>query len=317
MLRRWFWVLGIGLLGACDSDGAAEIETDSAATSSENTDDEVTDLRVPIPEPDPKYVDLIGPERIVQPGEDAMYCTHLTNDSDDLAVHYLDVMQGKFGHHVVLLATTDPKPAGTTEDCSDDAYMENVSAYVLPGTELPDGYAVHIPANTSYIMQSHYVNASLKPIRVRDVARMETLKPDEVKGWAATMTTNIRNFDIPADGTEHVLSFDCIADQDMTVHLAGPHMHEWGTRFEFSVGPDTDNLSSVVYVDPWKPEYRDLPPISLFQSNPLIIPKGSILRTTCVYANTTGKTIEFPEEMCSAFAYIVGTKQRFMCDMVK
>lgn len=246
-MRKWNWMLVALIMGACDGEDSADVEADSAANT-ENTQEEITDLRVPIPDPDPKFVDLIGPERIIKPGEDAMYCTHLTNDAGDLAVHYLDVMQGKFGHHVVLLATTDPKEHGTTEDCSSDAYMENVSAYVLPGTELPDGYAVNIPAGTKYILQSHYVNASLKSIRVRDIARMETLKPEEIKGWAATMTTNIRNFEVPADGKEYELTFDCIADQDMTLHLAGPHMHEWGTRFEFLAGPDADNLSSIVYV---------------------------------------------------------------------
>ena len=46
----------------------------------------VLDERVPIPNPDPDILDVIGPDEIVQPGETKMFCAHFENTGAELAI---------------------------------------------------------------------------------------------------------------------------------------------------------------------------------------------------------------------------------------
>src|SRR5690348_1348124 len=77
----------------------------------------LNDVRVAIPLPRPDYVDLVTPDRVVEPGEEKMYCLHVTADRDLVLDNFVG-LQGAMGHHIALYTTTAPKPAGTLEDCT-------------------------------------------------------------------------------------------------------------------------------------------------------------------------------------------------------
>ena len=66
--------------------------------------------------------------------------------------------------------------------------------------------------------------------------------------------------------------------------------------------------------DPWRPVFRDLPPVELFFEQPRPFSAGTISRTRCVWQNDTGRTLTFPEEMCSSFGYVRGTARSFQCE---
>ena len=55
-------------------------------------------------------------------------------------------------------------------------------------------------------------------------------------------------------------------------------MHESGLTFAIDVGPDLESLENLYLVDPWRAQYRDAPPISLFFTEPRFLPAGTIVQ---------------------------------------
>lgn len=295
----------IWLLVACTGGESA----DSAKTEEAGA----LDVRAEIPEPAEGFYDLVGPEVEIAPYTETMYCSYLANDTgEDLIVPYVDTSQGEYGHHMTLLASDNPKPDGTVEDCTDVSDMKDLHVYVIGDFELPEGAAVRIPAGKQFVLQSHYVNTNERPILTRDVARFHLADASEVTQWAAPFATAHLGIDIPA-GESSEVTFDCEIPSDVTISMMSGHMHEWGTRFTASFGASEDAMEQLINIDPWRPEYRDDPPIQLYIENPLPMAAGTIIRTHCEWFNDTDAPIIFPGEMCDTFGYLVGTDQPLDC----
>lgn len=285
---------------------------DDDGSDGDDVPDGVTDVRVAIPEPSDDYLDLITPDLQIEPGTEKMYCIYLENTEGDLAVDDMEALQGDYGHHIVLLTTIDPQPAGTVEDCTSQEDMWKFRSFVLPGNELPAGHGIRIPDGMQYVMQIHYVNVSDAPILVRDVARLRRKPLGEVETWVSTLTTNSLRLALPPGASRE--SFDCVLPVDADLLLLGGHMHETGAKFSIEVGPSVDALESMYLVDPWRPVYRDAPPVTLFYTQPRRVPAGTIVRTTCEWLNDTEDTLEFPAEMCASFGYLAGLSEPFHCE---
>jgi hypothetical protein len=309
MSQKGAWFAAVGC--------AASLVLAAGCGSEEGGDDDVTgdpvDLRVPVPDPDPAYIDLVTPEVVIESGEEKMFCIYLDNLDGELAVSEMESYQGNYGHHMVLLTTTEPEEHGTFVDCSDSADMYKYRAFILPGTPLPDGHGILIPDGTQYVLQFHYVNASPDPILVRDVARLEKMAVEDVTTWVTTLTTNSLRLEVPADLPAQE-QFDCTVQEDVDLLLIGGHLHEQGEKFEVLVGDDVNSLSSIYLVDPWREEYRDAPPVNLFFQNPMPLPAGKLIRTNCSWRNTLQAPLEFPAEMCATFGYIAGTQTPLHCE---
>jgi hypothetical protein len=284
--------------------------TDEGATPEPS--DGIRDLRVEIPAPDSAYVDFLGGEAVIQPGEERMICTHMRYDGEDLAFSNLETLQGKFGHHAVLLGAKEPLPAGTVEDCTNAEDMAKYDAYTIGDHELPPGRGLFMPKGKAMVLQSHYVNSGLVPIRVRDFVRAQRMPVEDVEVWAALYVTNLLNFTVPAH-QEATVTFDCTVEKDVNLLFVGGHMHEWGRKFNLQYGDTVDSLQTIYTVDSWIPDFRDNPPVTLMEGNPMPIKTGALLRTSCTWANDGMTDISFPKEMCTSFGYAEGTKEPVVC----
>src|SRR5450432_1634049 len=91
-----------GLAVACGACGPGFVDHDAAPG--------LRDVRVPVPDPSPDMVDLVTPELVIEPGRDAMMCVHMQNDRGDLAIDWVNGIQGAFGHHIAMFTTTEPQP---------------------------------------------------------------------------------------------------------------------------------------------------------------------------------------------------------------
>jgi hypothetical protein len=302
-MKRLAGVFLVGLLWGCGS----------SDDGSKDPGDGAIDVRVPIPAEDPNYIDLVAPEVVIQSGEDLMFCSYLENTGDAFAIDLMESNQGKYGHHMVLLTTVDPKPVGTTESCTDATEMWKFRSFVLPDTELPPGHGIRVPAGMQYVLQFHYVNTNDKPIRVRDVARLRKIPVESVSTWTATLTTNSIDFEVPPK-QESSTSFDCSVPKDVNLLLVGGHMHELGKKITIEVGPTANELENLYLVDPWEPTFRDAPPITMLFDSPRVLKAGSVVRTTCTWDNPNAHDMSFPHEMCAGFGYIAGTEEPFHCD---
>jgi len=293
------------LFGCGNSDGKSSTNTPAAA-------DEL-DVRVtPPPKDDAKYIDFVAAEAVIPAGSEKMFCVYMKYTGPDTAFYNQVAFQGKFGHHAVLLSTTEEHEDGFMEDCSDMKVLQKYEPFAIT-LELPPGSGVFLPSGKRIAMQFHYVNTGKKPIRVRDVARLYKRDPAEVKQWSAVWVTNSSTFHVDPRGTAK-REFDCTLDRDVDLLLIGGHMHEYGSAFQVQIGPSEKELTQFYQVDQWKPEYRDSPPMQLFTEKPMHLTKGTVIRTTCEWKNTEDEPLEFPKEMCSSFGYAAGFKYPFVCD---
>lgn len=305
-------VLSTCIVLACgNNDGDANDGAADGAGSSSGAAEDAVDERVEAPADGPGVLNFAGAEFVVGPGEDKMVCLSVDYDGDDIAYKNAISLQGKGGHHVILLGAKKPQPAGTIEDCSDGADMSKYDLLMIP-QELPEGYGTKLPAGRHMVIQSHYVNTTDKAIVVRDFVQLETLAPADVKTWAAPIATNTIDLMVPAGKTAEA-EFDCEVEEDVELLMVGGHMHEWGTTFEIKMGPTVDALESLYFVDPWRADFRDVPPVTLFLENPMPLPKGTIIRTKCTWENTEAEDLTFPHEMCSTFGILAGIQNPIEC----
>lgn len=273
---------------------------------------DVRDVRVPVPTKDDALIDFIGPEATLEPGQDKMLCGTLSYDGDSIAFSKVESLQGKYGHHVVLLAqkADDPTPAGQMYDCSK---MTNFEPFAIPLDAVPAGYGTSLPKGKKLIIQFHYLNAGDKPLLVRDVIRLKKMALTDVQKWTSVYATNQVGFEIPPHAVGHKVTFDCALPQDVELIAFGGHMHEWGAKFKAELGPAGGAMTELYAVNQWKADYRDSPPISLFQTAPKNLTQGTVLRTTCEWNNDTDRKLVFPEEMCATFGFVAGVKDPVVC----
>src|SRR5688500_4158183 len=87
--------------------------SEEAATSSEQ------DVRVPIPNEDPAFLDVVTPEVVIPSGVEQMWCYYFTYDGEELGMRGIEPLQGLYGHHAVLLTAKTPGTHGDLIDCTD------------------------------------------------------------------------------------------------------------------------------------------------------------------------------------------------------
>jgi hypothetical protein len=168
--------------------------------------------------------------------------------------------------------------------------------------EFPEGMGVRVPEATQLVMQQHIVNTNDHPIRVDEAIHLRILEETAVKTRAGFYGVSDIEFSLPV-GETYELTFDCAPPHDMNLLMLGTHMHEWGTKFRAEIGTE-GAMETIIEVDPWEDWYRDEPPIKEWSAEkPFVLKKGDIIRTTCVFENTSETALEFPSEMCASYGY--------------
>lgn len=265
--------------------------------------------------PTPGATDLVfrGPDLIIEPYTDTMYCTMGTYAGEDIGLNNFNTYQDEtYGHHFILLGSSSSEidiPDGTGFDCTetDDLPMDSLEPIILPtggnqevvGIDMPEGTATKLRSGQRYVLQSHYVNTGEQQILVNDVSVSATIPVDEVEIWAAPVVMNHQQFELPP-GEETTISFDCLfTPQYNFLYLAG-HMHEWGKHITLERVVD-DVVVETLYDTEWDPSYRDLPPLVDYGAG-YALPENTTLRTTCTWLNDTDETLTFPGEMCDHVA---------------
>ena len=267
-----------------------------------------------------------GADTIIEPYEDKMMCIFGTYTGPDIGMHSFDAWQGENGHHFVLMGTTldtQDFPDGMVVDCTgqNSFAMTDVDPLLL-GTRsnlvtemelpLPDGMAAKLRQDQRYILQSHYINTTDSPVRIRDLAVTQTMAEDQVQVWTAPMILNYDDMVIPV-GESRTATFDCTIENDLHLLYLQGHMHEWGTAFSTDIvnGEELENLYTV---SPWDASFRDLPPTNHYKEDELSLPAGTTLRTTCEWYNSADYELTFPNEMCDTVSMVYPSEVPIVCD---
>jgi hypothetical protein len=254
---------------------------------------------------------------------DTFTCFYTDVFSDrELSVSGASGGQGLGGHHIIAYYADEPRPVGH-HPCTDEE-MTNLHQIAgsagEPGTgplSLRDDLALKVPPGKQFVLQAHYINLTDGPQTVTDWVALNLMKPEEVFSYVNYFVTNDDSFEIPPDAAYSHTTY-CTLARDLDVVLTLGHMHEDGDRYQLEVvdGP-TAAAPQVLRDDAWEPSFTSHPPVTYYPvTAPLHLPRGTRLRQTCDWTNTTARTVLFPREMCLSFMYYFpGDGDDIVCDM--
>jgi hypothetical protein len=263
-------------------------------------------------------LEVVLPEIEIAASGERMLCSYVRLPGEtDLWVRGFRGVQEPGGHHLAgfLVAPGYEVVDGSVEDCTDPAAMVELRP-LLTGTadnqlELPDGFAVRVPAGALLAFQSHYVNASAESIFVRD--RVEIwISPDATPTPVANFATALIDFEIPPQQT-HTETYRCLSPSALDVFIAFGHMHEYGAAISIEAGPANDR--TVIYdVPEWTAEHRDEPPLAEWPvASPLHFAANEPIDVTCTWQSTAAEPLRFPQEMCAAVFWIFPAEEPLTC----
>jgi hypothetical protein len=151
----------------------------------------------------------------------------------------------------------------------------------------------------------------------RDSLEVELIDPAEVDSYAADFVINDDSFLIEPNA-ELTTTMICEVPQDLQLTMLLGHMHEQGSHFKLEEVDSDGNMLKVLYEEEWNASYASHPPILQHTvAEPLTLAKGTRLRQTCSWKNTTDANLAFPTEMCIAFGYYFPGTERIMCERVE
>jgi hypothetical protein len=248
----------------------------------------------------------------IQPGDGTLWCQWIAAPSDaDLNVVDIRGEQSKYGHHVVLYASSTNEPVGTSRPCTTD---DMVSVQFLGGiggegtgsvTALPPGVVLRLPKGYALMANVHFLNLGTTAIQGQAVLDVKFDQPNANERVAGFFNNTDLNFHLPAS-TATVADRDCHVQSDMNFFMFSNHMHNYGTSAVTTVthadgGTDTmvsdDTRQSEEQFNPnWKRWSTDLP---------YPVYAGDTLHTHCAWNNTSTHDVVFPEEMCVGVGFFL------------
>lgn len=254
------------------------------------------------------------PEFEVQPG-DTFTCFYTDAVTPrDLNVSSAAGMQGPGGHHLTIYyyERDEVKPA-EHHPCSDQEMLEwkQVAAAgdkdLETGGEgavsLPPGYAMKVPGGKQLVVQAHYINTTGAPMRVSDKVVVKLVPDEKVKHLANMWALSDGQLEVPSRASA-TRQGTCKTAFDMNLLVVLGHMHEWGKTFRLDIIDDAGDTVEVLYEQKWDPVFTSHPPLLRFgEDSPRLLPKGTRLRQTCSWDNTTDEPLTFPREMCISVLY--------------
>jgi hypothetical protein len=258
------------------------------------------------------------------PAGDAFECpyTDLTT-TEELFVNNSVGLQMEGGHHITVYYTNVKQPPGH-HPCVDAEMTEWRQVAGSAGDDknggegrvgLPPGVAIKVPAGKQIVMQTHYINTSGKERMAKDVVTVQLLRREEVKHVANAYVLVDDQFKIPPQANYERVS-TCTISKDLNVLLLLGHMHELGSVYKLERIDEKGNALETLVEHKWQASYTSHPPTKNFTPEaPLVLKKGTRLRQTCKWNNTTTEQLRFPREMCVTFGYYFPDDGFTLCEM--
>lgn len=260
----------------------------------------------------PREILYETPEFVIEPGGDKLFCHYLpvtiSADADQLVAE-IHSFQMRYGHHVSLNYTTEPGPVLSRECTEQDMTRSllvgagNESAELM--FQLPPGIVVRIPRGAQVILQSHYINPTGAPMRVRDA--VTAMPPPEGASVqiADPLAMNDSDFLIPPRVNGYGRTLECEIDRDMNVVNLFGHAHQWTTRLKIEHAPAGSSTFASIYDEVGTGgRLMNSPPMRFFSvADALRWHAGDRVRLSCDWNNTEDHSLAFPEEMCAAVFY--------------
>lgn len=286
------------------------------------------DMRVDFTTDHANTIRFDSPDYVVPPYTDQTMCAFDTYDGDEAAITWAGFYQNMdFGHHVVLMASTadpDKWPDGTVADCTEtDAeimtearpflFAGDLTGGLLPEMVLPEGMAVKMKAGTRFVIQSHHINTTADSILVNDAVFLELVEVEEVETFAAPWVHVQTDFEVPP-GETLAIEVTCAFDDDVYLLSLLGHLHEWGKSYSVDYNKADGSVERVYEIPEWDLEYRDAPPINVYEPGEFQVKAKESFTTVCEWSNTTDEPLGFPVEMCATVGFAYPQTVALVCE---
>jgi hypothetical protein len=257
-----------------------------------------------------------APTPPIEPGVDAMFVQWLVAPTDtDRDVLDVRGWQSEGGHHVILFATPEEQPVGTTRIWK-EADMAGDLRYVggvgegADKQRLPEGTVFRIPAGYSLIANLHYLNSSETAVVGEATVDLALAPPSSERTPVGIYLNMTLDFTIPANGTA-TAETSCTIAEDLTIIRIANHMHSYGSAASTRVTHLDGSVEELIIDDVWSPELYLNPPLREWSLDaPYILRAGEVMHTVCSWKNPESADLEFPNEMCTAVGYFLSDDGR-------
>ncbi len=289
------------------------------------------DLTEDYPLPTGEGVQLATPDLLVPAHSERLFCYYGSFGAEDVAVTGLVGYQVMpYNHHnQVKMAPDDAPPDGTVAECpggeemlSYKPFVDGVPPFDMPGgapyagneqgnfMALPPGYAVKLPANRRWVIDTHYVNTTDRDILVNSAINLGFTDISTVTRWVSAVQLDTGEFGIPPG--RYSLPWDCAWPMDLEILVVSSHMHGRGTSFAVDYLHD-DTSERIHEVTDWTDDYRVYPRMDVWDPGTFLVKAGEVFRTTCDWYNETDETLGFPDEMGTALVMAAPLEEPLGC----
>jgi Copper type II ascorbate-dependent monooxygenase, C-terminal domain len=153
--------------------------------------------------------------------------------------------------------------------------------------QLPEGYAVKIAPNASFLMNSHYFNSTAKTRFGEIYANFNTVPKDQAKQILDVEYYEAQDqLSLPPNQKTTIVT-DYVMKKETVIPLIISHYHKRGEKFEVRIKGGTRN-GELIYSS----EDYEHPLVKTF-SPALVLKVGEGLTTNVSYNNTSNRTIKF------------------------
>jgi hypothetical protein len=255
---------------------------------------------------------LTTQEFTIRPGADVLVCHYLNTfapQDADLLIAEIHSYQLQYGHHVSLNYTEETQPADSHECAEADMTRTLLVGAGNESSELrftlPTDVVVRVPRGRQIVMQSHYINPTNAPIRVRDAITYRGPAAGRAVDIADPYAFNDGDFSIPPRTMGYGRTLECTMDRDMNVVNLFGHAHEYATRLWIERAPAGSDRFEMLYNESGAGgRLQSNPPMRYYdRSNVLRLRAGDRVRVNCNWDNTSNNTLHFPQEMCAGVMY--------------
>jgi hypothetical protein len=230
--------------------------------------------------------------------------------------------QGLGGHHAILYASPITQPVGTTRewratDQVTDRFLGGVGGEGAEDLSPPEGGVFRVPAGFALYVNVHYYNAGDEPIEGRSQIDVK-LDPASSSRTAVGFLGGADVTAIARANTTTEFSYSCKLKADTKLVMFSNHMHEYGKAVHTTARVPGGEAMMLKEDPAWNYEWATNPNFTRRPiSDPLVLPAGTEMTTTCSWNNTTNRDLAFPDEMCAFLGFHLDTADRHCAPMAE
>ncbi|HPH26780.1 MAG TPA: hypothetical protein PLA87_08005 [Pseudomonadota bacterium] len=252
----------------------------------------------------------------LDPGLETERCQFFVAPPEGLLVNHDEVRYTPGSHHVLLYLTEYPAiptkdnhgkvrdtskvmdcPTGATSDWSVSGVIAGAQSFSGGSmVSLPEDTAVRVPGGAVLLMNTHYLNASPKPLAAEARINVYTVPADKMKQEGGLLFFYNPIIRIPQGSTASA-RMRCRVSKDITVTNVQSHMHKRGINYEAQLLDKDLQPQQTFYTNK---EWEDVP-VKKFEPG-LPVKAGSYFDYRCDYKNSEATDIvqgpSTKDEMC-------------------